>query len=214
MTVTLLVLGAIAAVADWVAAQQRLFRLEYGLKPLPLLLLILAAASADLGAAQPWIVAGLVFGLLGDVALMIADDDRADAAFVAGLAAFLAGHICYIVGFARTGVRFLDLLAGLLVVVGVAGLALPQILRGAARTAGRRFAAVVGAYAAVLGGMSVLAAGTGIAVTAIGGVLFLASDTLLARQRFVAHIKHGPVLVIVTYHLAQFLIVIGLARAV
>lgn len=212
MTVTLFVAAAVVAVGDWVAVYLRLFRLEYGLKPLALLLLVLAAASADLGPAQPWIVAGLGFGLLGDVALMLCAEDSAGVPFLAGLASFLAGHVCYVVGFVLVGVRLLDVLAGLLVVVGVAGLALPHVLRGATQAAGTRFAIMVTAYAAVLGAMTVLAVGTGFALTAIGGVLFLASDTLLARERFVSRLLRGPILVIVTYHLAQFLIVLGLAQ--
>ena len=78
------------------------------------------------------------------------------------------------------------------------------------RAAGPEFAAVVGAYAAFLAVMAVLAVGTSIIATAFGGVLFLVSDTLIARDRFVAPVRHGKLLVIVTYHLAQFLILIGL----
>lgn len=46
--------------------------------------------------------------------------------------------------------------------------------------------------------------------TGAGGLLFLASDTVLAHERFVRKIPHGPPVVLVTYHLAQLLIVIGL----
>lgn len=210
MTLALLIAAAVIALGDWAAVNERLFRLEYVLKPLTLVLLIAAATSADLGVAQPWVLAALVFGLLGDIGLMLSRSAEADAPFIGGLAAFLVGHICYIVGFLRVGVRSLDLLAGLLVALGVAGLALPAVLRGAARAAGRQFAAIVGAYSAVLAAMTVLAVGTGIVATAIGGVLFLASDTLIARERFVAPVRHGSLLVIVTYHLAQFLILVGL----
>jgi uncharacterized membrane protein YhhN len=210
VTLALLIAAAVIALGDWAAVNERLFRLEYVLKPLTLVLLIAAASSADLGVAQPWVLAALVFGLLGDIGLMLSRGAEADAPFIGGLAAFLVGHICYIVGFLRVGVRSLDLLAGLLVALGVAGLALPAVLRGAARAAGRQFAAIVGAYSAVLAAMTVLAVGTGIVATAIGGVLFLASDTLIARERFVAPVRHGSLLVIVTYHLAQFLILVGL----
>jgi uncharacterized membrane protein YhhN len=48
--------------------------------------------------------------------------------------------------------------------------------------------------------------------TAAGGVLFLASDTVLAHDRFVRRLHPGPLAVIVSYHLAQLLIVIGLIR--
>jgi hypothetical protein len=62
----------------------------------------------------------------------------------------------------------------------------------------------------VLGAMAVLAVGTKSVLTAIGGLLFLGSDTVLAWERFVKPIRGGPVIVIVSYHLAQALIILGL----
>jgi uncharacterized membrane protein YhhN len=212
VTVTLLVVAAVVAVGDWAAVQLRLFRIEFLLKPLTLTLLIAAAATAQLGVLKPWVIAALVFGLLGDVGLLLSREGRSDPPFMIGLGAFLLGHICYIVAFVRVGVRGLDVLAGLLVVAGVAALTLPRVLRGAARSAGWPFAGIVAGYAGLLSAMTVLGVGTGIVATAIGAVLFLGSDTLIARERFVAKVPHGPLLVIVSYHLAQFLIVIGLIR--
>jgi uncharacterized membrane protein YhhN len=205
-------LTALVAVGDWGAVSQRLFRVEYILKPLTLVLLIVAAISADLGAGQPWVIAALVFGLLGDVGLMLSSDDAAtpDARFLLGLGSFLVGHICYMVGFARHGVHTLNVLAGVLVVGGAAALTLPQVLGGARRLAGQELMVVVAAYAVMLAGMAVLAVGTGSLATAAGGLLFLASDTAIAYERFVKKIPRGPMVVIVTYHLAQLLIVIGL----
>jgi uncharacterized membrane protein YhhN len=60
--------------------------------------------------------------------------------------------------------------------------------------------------------MTVLGFGTAAVATAVGALLFLASDTTLAWNRFVQPLRRGPVLVAVTYHLAQLLIVIGLLR--
>ena len=213
MTVALVIVAALLAIGDWTVVHLRLFRLEYLLKPATLAVLIAAAAGADIDDGKAWVVAALVFGLLGDIGLMFSRDGRADPPFLAGLAAFLLGHVAYIGAFLSAGVHGLRLLAGLLVVVGVAALALPAVLRGAARAAGRDFALIVAAYAAVLAAMTALGIGTGIVATAIGAALFLGSDTLLARQRFVAPVKHGPLLVIVTYHLAQFLIVLGLVSS-
>jgi uncharacterized membrane protein YhhN len=212
VTVTLLVVAAALALGDWAAVHLRLVHLEYLLKPATLALLVASAAVADLGAAKPWVVGALVFGLLGDVGLMLSDG-RPDPPFLAGLGAFLIGHVWYLVAFAEAGLHALQLLAGLLVVAGVAGLALPAVLRGAARSAGRGFAGLVAGYAAVLSTMTVLGVGTGLIATAIGAVLFLVSDTLIARERFVRPVRHGPLTVIVTYHLAQFLILIGLIGA-
>jgi uncharacterized membrane protein YhhN len=212
VTVTLLIVAAVVAVGDWVAVHLRLFRLEYVLKPATVAVLVAAAVVADLGVAKPWVVAALAFGLLGDVGLMFSEG-RTDPPFIAGLAAFLIGHLWYIIAFTRVGLRGLDIVAGVLVVAGIAGLALPAVLRGAAASAGPGFALVVAGYSAVLSAMTVLGVGTGLVATAIGAVLFLSSDTLIARDRFVERVPSGPLLVIVTYHLAQFLILIGLIRA-
>ena len=213
MTVTLFVAAAVVALGDWLSVWQRFFRIEYLLKPLTLALLIAATLSADLpGDVKPWVVAALALGLVGDIALMLSSDDAGalDGAFLIGLAAFLAGHVCYLAAFARYGLGGLQLLAGLLVVVGVAALTLPRVLSGANTAGGRELTAVVGTYAAVLAATAVLAVGTKSVLTATGGLLFLGSDTVLAWERFVKPIRRGPVIVIVSYHLAQALIVIGL----
>jgi uncharacterized membrane protein YhhN len=204
--------AAVTAVADWIAVHQRLFRVEYLVKPATLAVLLAAACVADLGPAHPWVITALACGLVGDVGLMRSVENRTDAPFLVGLGAFLLGHIAYIAAFARHGVRGLDVLAGVLVVAGVAGLALPAVLRGAARAAGRAFAALVAGYATVLSAMTVLGVGTGVVATAVGATLFLCSDTVLARERFVARMRYGSLLVIVTYHLAQGLILLGLVR--
>ncbi|MDQ2797246.1 MAG: lysoplasmalogenase [Actinomycetota bacterium] len=213
MSVLLFVLAGVVAVLDWMAVDQRLFRLEYLFKPATIALLIAATVTAHLGPSEPWVVAALALGLIGDVGLMLAGAGKPDVPFIAGLAAFLVGHLCYLVAFVRFGIQGVPLVAGLLVVAGIAGLSLPQVLRGAARAAGRRFAVVVGIYAGVLALMAIFAAGTQLVATAIGGLLFLTSDTLIARSRFVAPVPRGPLVIIVTYHLAQFLIVLGLVRA-
>ena len=212
MTVALLVAAAIVAVGDWAAVELRLFHIEYVLKPLTLALLVAAAAGADLGDPKPWVVAALVLGLLGEVGLMLSDG-TADVPFLGGLGSFLFGHVCYVIAFVIAGVRGLDLLAGLLIAAGIAALALPPVLRGAARTAGRPFAGLVAGYAVFLAAMTTLAVGTAQLAIAAGGALFLVSDTLIARQRFVARLPHGDLAVIVTYHLAQALILIGLIAA-
>jgi uncharacterized membrane protein YhhN len=209
VTVTLLVIAGVLAVGDWAAVHLRLFHLEYLLKPATLAALVAAAVVADLGDIKPWVVAALALGLLGDVGLMISDGST-DPPFLAGLGAFLFGHICYVIAFVALGVHGLATLAGLLVTAGIAGLMLPAVLRGAARSAGGVFAGIVGGYAAALAAMTVLGVGTGIVATAIGAVSFLCSDTLIARDRFVAPVRHGKVLIIVSYHVAQFLILIGL----
>lgn len=209
-TVMLLAIAGVLAVGDWFAVYDRRYHLEYLLKPGALAVLVAAAAAADLGSAKAWVVGALVLGLLGDIGLMFSDGSS-DPQFIAGLGSFLFGHICYVIAFVIVGVHALATLAGLLITIGIAGLIIPAVLRGAARDAGPVFAGLVAFYALVLGIMTVDGVGTGIVATAVGAVLFLCSDAMIARERFVAPVRHGKMLIIVTYHLAQFLILIGLA---
>lgn len=212
MTVALLILTGLVAVGDWFAVQRRLRHLEYVAKPLTLVLLIAATGFADLGAAKPWVLAALVLGLLGDIALLTAREGEPDPPFLIGLGSFLLGHLAYLVAFTRHGLHGLQLIAGALVVAGTAALVLPRVLRGTVAGGGRALTALVGVYAAVLGAMTVLGVGTAAIPTAIGVLLFLLSDTTLAWGRFVQPLRRGPVIVIVTYHLAQLLVVVGLLR--
>ena len=63
----------------------------------------------------------------------------------------------------------------------------------------------------VVSAMGIVAAGTGLLVTAIGGALFVVSDALLGWGRFVGPAPGGRVLVHVTYHLGQAGLVLWLA---
>jgi uncharacterized membrane protein YhhN len=216
MTVAFLVAAGVVALGDWFALSRHWQRVEYVVKPLTIALIALAACFADLAAAKPWVLAALVFGLVGDVALLFTDESRPihearlELPFLIGLGSFLLGHVAYVIAFARHGLYPVQLLAGALVVVGAAVLALPRILRGARQEGGTQLMAAVGGYAALLSTMVALGFGTAAVATAIGALLFLASDLTLAWGRLVQPLLRGPVIVAVTYHLAQALILIGL----
>ncbi|MEP7020172.1 MAG: lysoplasmalogenase [Pseudonocardiales bacterium] len=218
MTVAFLIAAGLVAIVDWFAVSRRWRGLEYAAKPLVLALLAVAAASADLGDVKPWVLAALGSGLLGDVALLFTDENRpveaveADVPFLIGLASFLLAHVAYVIAFVRYGLHPIQLLAGALVVMGAAVLALPRILRGVREEGGASLALAVSAYATVLSAMVILGFGTAAVATALGTLLFLASDLTLAWGRFVQPLLRGPVIVAVTYHLAQGLILIGLIR--
>jgi uncharacterized membrane protein YhhN len=222
MTVAFLVLADVAAVADWVAVARRRDAIELAAKPLTLVLLIVAASFADIGHAKPWAIIALALGLLGDIALLFSDGGadggdtgaggEPDGAFLIGLAGFLLGHIAWIIAFARHGVHSWQLLAGLLVVAGGTTLVMPRVLRGARASGGDVLAGAVAVYCVALAAMVVFAFGTTAVATAVGGALFLASDATLAWDRFVRRLLRGPVIVMVTYHLAQALLLIGLIR--
>jgi uncharacterized membrane protein YhhN len=58
--------------------------------------------------------------------------------------------------------------------------------------------------------LCVVAAVKGDAVLLAGCLLFVLSDTILGHDRFVLERRWAPVLVMLTYHAAQVLIVLGL----
>jgi uncharacterized membrane protein YhhN len=215
VTAIFIVLTGLAAIADWVAVARAQHRFELVAKPLTLVLLIVAAGFADLGTAKAWVLAALVLGLLGDIALMftrLAPQGAADAAFLGGLTCFGLGHLAYVVAFIRHGLHGWQVLAGVLVVGGASALLMPRVLRAAKASGGGVLAGAVAVYGAALGAMAILGFGTGAVATAIGALLFLASDATLSWDRFVQPLLRGPIIVIVTYHVAQVLIVIGLIR--
>jgi uncharacterized membrane protein YhhN len=215
----LVAVAAVAAVVDWTAVARGDRTLEYAAKPAVLVALtaaavVLPAAHTVLDDRRWWFVAALVASLVGDVLLMLPRD-----LFVPGLVAFLAGHVFYIVGllqppsppgtppfaFSTTG------LVVAAVVIGVAA-AYPaaRIFSSLVRAGQRELIAPVAVYLVVIATMAVLAVNVGVPAAAAGALLFVVSDTVLALNRFVRPFPGGNVVVHVTYHLAQGLLVLSL----
>lgn len=203
-------------VVDWFAALRSMKQVRYITKPLTLILLIIWFSL--MGRWQGnlvWFGAGLVLSLAGDVLLMLPE-----RFFVAGLGAFLGGHVCYIIGF-TANVTPLGWEAGLITLVLI-GLAV-WIIRPVVRTLqtsemNRDMVFPVIGYASVITIMLISAVTTLVrpdwkfepaTLVAIGAALFFASDSMLAKNRFVHSIKYGDFLVMMTYHLGQFAIASG-----
>ncbi len=210
----LLVLALAAAVGDWLAVatiergrHALPARTRWVTKPLPLALLIGATLALDPAdaATRALFVVGLACSLAGDVALL------SPRGFVAGLAAFLLAHLAYAVGFLVGGVSLPALAiaaVAMLVFDAVAGRRLARALR--ARGQGG-LVGPVGAYVLAISAMVATAAGSLDLVALAGALLFAASDTLLAEQRFIRRVRCGDVAVMVLYHLGQVLLVLSLA---
>jgi uncharacterized membrane protein YhhN len=185
------VFGALAAADALLAAtgRDRLRRLTK-----PLLMPVLMA-----GRDRP-VQRALAFGGAGDVALL----GSSQAAFTAGLASFLAGHVAWIIALRqRPGGGCLRarpvLAAPHLAAFGALNVYLWK------RTGDDRIPVV--AYSATLLAMSLVALDSGSPRTAAGGALFLVSDTLLAVQKFGGlHLPAHEGLVMATYSSAQALL--------
>jgi uncharacterized membrane protein YhhN len=193
------------AAGDWIAVVTRNKGLEYVCKPAAVLLLLqVAVALEPRHEAQRWaFVVALAFSLAGDVLLMI---DR----FVPGLVAFFLAHVAYIVGLRFGQDEYLPLVLSALVVFAAMAIVGRRILL-AVRDRFPELSTAVSAYIAVISVMVACALASGNALAATGAVLFMASDTLIAWNRFVRALGWAPVTIIVTYHLAQAGLVLSLA---
>jgi uncharacterized membrane protein YhhN len=199
---------AALAVLDWWAVSRSRRGVERWAKPAVMVGLGLAAlaAGASHDAAGRWVLVALALGLVGDVLLLADSEPR----FLAGLAAFLVGHLAWVLAFVDTGLDApAAALAGAVVVVVALG-AGRRIVPGAHREGGAALAAPVVLYMVVIAVLAVTGWATGRPAVAAGVTLFVLSDTLLGLGRFDRLRSWMPVAVMVTYHVAQALLVAGL----
>lgn len=193
LVVTLGLAATVASAAEW-------REVHWVTKPAATLACIGWAVAGGVAVSahyRAWIVVGMSLGLVGDVALMLPVD-----AFVPGLAAFLLGHVCYLVAFTgRGGWRFP---IGPLVPLGAACGAFFWFV-------GKRlgdFAVPVGLYAATisLAAWQANARPSGHGGAAGPGMYaFVLSDLILAADRF-GDVLPSPVdrvLILATYWMAQ-----------
>jgi uncharacterized membrane protein YhhN len=191
--------------------------LHYIGKPLTTLLILLLALSVEPAADARYrraVLAGLVLSLVGDVFLMLPGDR-----FVPGLVAFLLAHVCYIVAFAP-GSSGKARAVGFLVVAVVAG----GNLAGLLPRVDEALKIPVLAYVAVLATMAPFALARmwtpavahvlprSARLAAIGAVLFMVSDSLLAWDRFAGGVPARALLVLGTYYAAQWCIARSVQR--
>ena len=207
------VLPACFALVDWYAVARDDRRTETWAKPLVLSSLIVAAVV--LGATETtagiWLLVALVFGLLGDIALLSDSLPR----FRAGVGAFLVGHLAYLACFTSLGLTMMPAWswAGL-VVLAVALIVTREVVPATHRLAGRALSVPVAVYSVVIGAMLLCAWFTGVPLVALGASVFVVSDATLSVDRFVRPIPHARLILMVTYHVGQALIVAGVLHSV
>lgn len=173
----------------------------------PLATLLIAGMALSLPAAEAgyrrWVVIGLLLSTVGDVFLMLPGDW-----FLHGLIGFLLAHLAYLVAFGqreRFLVRAAPFIAYTVVAVGILAWLWPGIPEA------MRIPVVV--YVAALGSMAAQAAAIwwvrrdrATALAAFGGMLFMASDSMIAIGRFGEPFDGQRFWVLSTYWVAQWLI--------
>jgi uncharacterized membrane protein YhhN len=205
------VLPACLALVDWYAVARGDRRTEVWAKPLVLASLVVVAVvlGATETAAGIWLLVALVFGLLGDIALLSDSLPR----FRAGVAAFLVGHLAYLVCFTSLGLAMPAWSWAGLAVLATALYATRGVVPATHRASGYSLSVPVAVYSVVIGAMLLCAWFTGFALVALGASVFVISDATLSIDRFMRPIRHARLLLMVTYHVGQALIVAGVLAA-
>ena len=206
MTAALMAVAATAAATYFWAFHAGRARLALFAKPLPVLCLAIWVALANRAAGAPqawWIVAGLAVSMVADVLI--------ERSFLAGLATFLLAHVAYIVAFltvsaephlvrlppfALWGVVVLALLwpglGGMRVPVTVYATLICIMMWRAAATIGSEGAPQPQEWSAL-----------------VGAVLFAASDTLIALDRFHRPLRGARYPIMLLYWAGQLLIALS-----
>lgn len=202
-TIAIVASAALAIVGAEVAG---LRGLHYVFKPLTTLLIVAMAlrlSSTGPAGYRRLIVIGLLLSTLGDVFLMLPFDG-----FVFGLGSFLLAHIAYLVALRKRGgwwrVRW-----PLPAYAIVASLVFAKLWPGLPDEL--RVPVIV--YVIALAGMAAQAASVwrehrsaATCVAAVGGAFFVASDAVLALDRFSAPIPMASAWVLAAYWIAQWCI--------
>ena len=204
-------LGAVAAVLAIASAPWALDMpwLNIVFKPLATLCVIAWAAlgRTDDALVKRWVVVGLVCSLAGDIALLWPEQG-----FLAGLVAFLLGHLSYLVALTRR-VKFLASPPAFGVWAIVAASVLASLWAGVPA----ELHAPVLVYVCALGAMAAQATSVWFArraepdaahwrIVALGGALFVLSDAILAADKFVGGVPLPTLWNLSIYWLAQWFI--------
>lgn len=207
-----LIIAIVLAVGDWWAVIRDSRRLEYWCKPGATMALVVVAATLNPTNldARALIVVALVASLAGDVFLMLPKDH-----FVAGLGAFFIAQVLYAVAFVLFGVTPTTYLIVAGVVILLAWPLARRIIKALRNSGQSKLVVPVVAYLGAISAMVIGAISSGNAVAAIGALLFMLSDSLIAESRFIKSplVKNKTLTqlaIMVTYYLAQGAIVLSL----
>ncbi len=201
----LLPFSLLAAILFLVGLSADVHILRLVTKPVPVIALLLWLWPAR-GPYRRWVLVGLVCSLAGDLLLEI---DR-ERLFVAGLGAFLLGHLGYTTAYIarERRLRFLRALPFALWCGGLLAWLWPGL---------GKMAAPVTVYTAVIGTMLWRAAALPqdrLGRLALGGaVLFALSDSLIAINKFGEPFPYARHAIIILYWLGQWGITAAAKRA-
>lgn len=189
----------------FIPSEPAVIKLLFKLIPMGLILVYasLQQPAGKTGTAR-LLIAGLLFCMLGDGLLVYW--------FVPGLAAFLTGHLFYMAAFwgrrRLTGLR----LASLLPITAYSVFMGARLVDALKLAGDYALIAPVLAYILVISLMLWSSVLTGNRWAMAGSLLFVASDSILAWNKFISDVPYSNELIMSTYYAAQFLIARSIAR--
>ena len=211
-----LMLALIAALAEAVAVQRNIKKLEFFAKPAVMIFLwIWLYASTALQGVTFWFGIGIFMSLLGDMALL----SSSDRMFLLGLVAFLLTHVFYLIGFKDELLNFTAWSTVLILFIYVNSARLLRRIASAMQANGKGALSIpVIVYGLVISLMLYAAMATmydpawktsAALLVTVGAILFWISDLVLAWNKFVSPLKRGRILNILSYHLGQIGLIAG-----
>lgn len=168
------------------------------------------------------IMFGFFFSWLGDILLQFSNGGIAlyfspDTYFMLGLASFLITQVLYTIGFSLPKGKhtiFNTRIYQMILVLGYGGLLMWLLYN---KLGDYKIPVII--YAVVIHAMLLAALnrfgkvnGVSYMVVAVGAILFLASDSMIAINRFIERFDFARILIMSTYVIAQYLIAIGSLR--
>jgi uncharacterized membrane protein YhhN len=187
------------------------------LKPFLLPFLILTVFLHEKFTTKKILLTALTLSWIGDIILMFAD--KGELYFIAGLIAFLLSHISYILLFNKqlkiyikkskiifwvgvTAIAFYLIVMMLILLPSLGDLKIPVFVYALTISIMLLFA---------LKGFMNWHKPASIYIL-IGAIIFIASDSILAFDKFYAPLQYSSFLIMATYLLAQYLIVVGILK--
>jgi uncharacterized membrane protein YhhN len=182
------------------------------------LLVYVLAFTRGIGTWLKWmLMLAIVLSMCGDIALMMVETDQT---FMLGLGAFLLAHAMYCVLFTKQSIELIEISfirrhPWFMFLSGLFAFWMWKQLQPVARD----ILLPLTIYMATITLMLILAFNRQLKVgyksflwVAIGALLFVASDSLLAWNKFIDDLPHSQALVLASYGLAQLLIVSGMVE--
>jgi uncharacterized membrane protein YhhN len=191
--------------------------LDYFMKPLLLLILLLAVYATDFFPTKKILLIALTFSWLGDIILLFAGNG--EQYFIFGLLAFLISHLVYIILFSKQKDKIAPKKNSMywIGIVLILGYFILMLITLFPILGPLKIPVIV--YALVITSMLLMAFHKSRKwetpannLVVIGALFFVLSDSILAFNKFYTPIEHATLYIMSTYCIAQYLIVCGILK--